>query len=48
MGREFNRENLQGIYRLLTEIAKGNFAYKIRRSRYNDRRNAADIEILSF
>lgn len=36
MEREFNRENLQGIYRLLTEIAKGNFAYKIRRSRYND------------
>lgn len=36
MEREFNRENLRGIYRLLTEIAKGNFPYEIRRSRYKD------------
>ncbi len=36
MERKFTKENLRGIYRLLTEIAKGNFSYEIIRSRYKD------------
>lgn len=36
MEREFNRANLRGVYRILTEWAKGNFAYQIKRSRHQD------------
>ena len=36
MEREFNKANLRGIYRMLTEWAKGNFSYKIKRTRYQD------------
>lgn len=36
MEREFNRANLRGVYRMLTEWAKGNFAYQIKRSRHQD------------
>ena len=36
MRREFNRANLRGIYRMLTEWAKVNFAYQIKRSHHQD------------
>ncbi|TDN79354.1 helix-turn-helix protein [Salegentibacter sp. 24] len=36
MEREFNKANLRGIYRMLTEWAKGNFSYRIKRTRYRD------------
>lgn len=36
MEREFNRANLRGIYRMLTEIAKGNFAFQIKRTDHRD------------
>ena len=36
MEREFNRVNLRGIYRILTEIAKGNFAFQIKRTDHKD------------
>ncbi len=36
MEREFNRANLRGIYRILTEMAKGNFAYQIKRTHHRD------------
>ncbi|MDT0650806.1 helix-turn-helix domain-containing protein [Autumnicola edwardsiae] len=36
MEREFNRANLRGIYRMLTEIAKGNFAFQIKRTHHRD------------
>lgn len=42
MAREFNKANLKDIFRMLTEIAKGNFAYKIQRTNNND-----DIEAIS-
>lgn len=42
MAREFNKANLKDIFRMLTEIAKGNFAFKIQRTNFND-----DIEALS-
>lgn len=36
MERVFNRVNLRGIYRMLTEMAKGNFAYQIKRTHHRD------------
>ncbi len=36
MEREFTRENLQGVYRMLFELAKGNLAFKIERSNHHD------------
>lgn len=36
MEREFNRVNLRGIYCILTEIAKGNFAFQIKRTDHKD------------
>ncbi len=36
MKREFNRVNLRGIYRMLTEMANGNFAFQIKRTHHQD------------
>lgn len=36
MDREFNRESLQAIYRMLFEMAKGNFDFQIERTNYDD------------
>ncbi|WP_339651676.1 AraC family transcriptional regulator [uncultured Salegentibacter sp.] len=36
MERVFNRVNLRGIYRMLTEMTKGNFAYQIKRTHHRD------------
>ncbi|MDT0644521.1 hypothetical protein RM553_16900 [Zunongwangia sp. F363] len=36
MEREFTRESLRGVYRMLFELAKGNFAYQIRRTQHHD------------
>lgn len=36
MEREFTRENLQRVYRMLFEMAKGNLAFQIERSNHHD------------
>lgn len=36
MDREFNRESLQAIYRMLFEMAKGNFAFQLERTSHHD------------
>ena len=36
MDREFNRENLQAVYRMLFEMAKGNFNFQIERTNHHD------------
>jgi len=36
MEREFNRANLRGLHRMLFEIAKGNLAFQIKRTKNND------------
>ncbi|MCM4161595.1 helix-turn-helix domain-containing protein [Antarcticibacterium flavum] len=36
MEREFNLKNMREIFRMIVEVAKGNFAYKIPRSNYRD------------
>jgi len=36
MDREFNRESLQAIYRMLFEMAKGNFDFQIERTNHHD------------
>lgn len=36
MERELDRDNLRGVFRMLDEIAKGNFAYQMKRSEHTD------------
>lgn len=36
MEREINRVSLRGVYRMISEIAKGNFSFKIKRSNHTD------------
>lgn len=44
MEREINRHNLKGIFKMLTEIAKGNFAYKIDRTGHDDVIEALSVQ----
>lgn len=45
MEREINRQNLRDIYKMLMEIAKGNFAYKIDRTSHNDVIEALSVQL---
>lgn len=45
MEREINRKNLRDIYKMLMEIAKGNFAFKIDRTAHNDVIEALSVQL---
>lgn len=45
MEREFNRNNLREIRRMIIEVAKGNFAYKIPRTNYDDTIEALSVQL---
>lgn len=45
MEREYNKKNLREIHRMIFEIAKGNFAYKIPRTNYRDLIEALSVQL---